>query len=277
MILGAGETSELTAQALADQGAGTIFVANRHADRARSLAQRFGGSVVGLDGLPEQLTQADIVVSSTSSPHPIVGREELELVVGLRNRNPPTRPLLLIDIAVPRDIEPGCGALEGVTLYDIDDLQAVVARNLDTRAGEVPRAEAIVEEEIHRFAGWLGQLEALPTVSALREHGDAIVEQVLAENDGRWESASPRDLVRVEALARSIANRLLHEPTIRLRSLSEARSHASLQLVRELFGLHEDLEEEELGEDASGRSSHGAADGRLAEVHDLRRRRRKGP
>ncbi len=278
VILGAGETSELTAQALADRGAGTIFVANRHADRARSLAQRFGGSVVGLDGLPEQLTQADIVVSSTSSPHPIVGREELELVVGLRNRNPPTRPLLVIDIAVPRDFEPGCGALEGVTLYDIDDLQAVVARNLDTRAGEVPRAEAIVEEEIHRFAGWLGQLEALPTVSALREHGDAVVEQVLSENDGRWESASPRDLVRVEALARSIANRLLHEPTIRLRSLSEARSHASLQLVRELFGLHEDLEEEELGEDASGRSSHGGPpDGRLAEVHDLRRRRRKGP
>ncbi len=274
VILGAGETSELTAQALADRGAGTIFVANRHADRARSLAQRFGGSVVGLDGLPEQLTRADIVVSSTSSPHPIVGREELELVLGQRAG----RALLAIDIAVPRDFEPGCGELEGVTLYDIDDLQAVVARNLDTRAGEVPRAEAIVEEEIHRFAGWLGQLEALPTVSALREHGDAIVEQVLAENDGRWESASPRDLVRVEALARSIANRLLHEPTIRLRSLSEARSHASLQLVRELFGLHEDPEEEWFGEDASGRSSIGGPpDVHLAEVHDLRRRRRKGP
>ncbi len=274
VILGAGETSELTAQALADRGAGTIFVANRHADRARSLAQRFGGSVVGLDGLPEQLTRADIVVSSTSSPHPIVGREELELVLAQRAG----RPLLAIDIAVPRDFEPGCGELAGVTLYDIDDLQAVVARNLDTRVGEVPQAEAIVEEEIHRFAGWLGQLEALPTVSALREHGDAIVEQVLAENDGRWESASPRDLVRVEALARSIASRLLHEPTIRLRSLSEARSHASLQLVRELFGLHEDPEEEGFGEDAAGRSSHGGpADGRLAEVHDLRRRRRKGP
>jgi glutamyl-tRNA reductase len=274
VIIGAGETSELTAQALADRGAGTIFVANRHADRARSLAQRFGGSVVGLDGLPEQLARADIVVSSTSSPHPIVGREELELVLAQRAG----RPLLLIDIAVPRDFEAGCGELAGVTLYDIDDLQAVVARNLDTRVGEVPQAEAIVEEEIHRFAGWLGQLEALPTVSALREHGDAIVEQVLAENDGRWESASPRDLVRVEALARSIASRLLHEPTIRLRSLSEARSHASLQLVRELFGLNEDPEEEGFGEDTAGRSSHGGpADGRLAEVHDLRRRRRKGP
>ncbi len=262
VILGAGETSELTARALADRGAGTIFVANRHADRARSLAQRFGGSVVGLDGLPEQLARADIVVSSTSSPHPIVGHEELELVLDRRkNRNPPTRPLLLIDIAVPRDIDPRCGDLEGVTLYDIDDLQEVVARNLSTRAGELPRAHEIVEEEIRRFAGWLGQLEALPTVSALRGHGDAIVEQVLAENEGRWESASPRDLVRVEALARSIANRILHEPTIRLRSLSETRSHASLQLVRELFGLHEEAPEER------------TPPAKLAEVHDLRQRR----
>ncbi|MFI5037574.1 MAG: glutamyl-tRNA reductase, partial [Solirubrobacterales bacterium] len=235
VVLGAGETSELTARALADQGAGTIFVANRHADRALSLAERFGGSVVGLDDLPDQLVRADIALCSTSSPHPIVGREELELVMRERGG----RPLLLIDIAVPRDVDSACGELEGVTLYDIDDLQAVVTRNLSSRAGEVPRAEEIVEEEIHRFARWLGQLDALPTVSALREHGNALVEQVLAENGERWEAASPRDLARVEAIARAVMTRLLHEPTIRLRSLSEARGHASLELVRELFGLRE--------------------------------------
>ena len=272
VILGAGETSELTARALADQGAGTIFVANRHADRALSLAQRFGGSVVGLDGLPEQLLRADIVLSSTSSPHPIVGREELELVMRERgDRSPPAqRDLLLIDIAVPRDIDPGCGELEGVTLYDIDDLQAVVARNLDTRASEVPRAQEIVEEEIQRFARWLGQLEVLPTVSALREHGNALVEQVLAENAGRWESASPRDIARVEAVARAVMSRLLHEPTIRLRSLSEARGHASLELVRELFGLRDD-------EPAEGTQAAEVENpippAQLAEVHDIQRRR----
>jgi glutamyl-tRNA reductase len=253
VILGAGETSELTARALAEQGAGTIFVANRHADRALSLAQRFGGSVVGLDGLPDQLLRADIVLSSTSSPHPIVGREELELVMAERAG----RPLLLIDIAVPRDIDGGCGELEGVSLYDIDDLQAVVARNLSVRASEAPRAQEIVEEEIVRFARWLGQLDTLPTVSALREHGNALVEQVLRENEGRWESASPRDLARVEAVAKAVMSRLLHEPTIRLRSLSEARGHASLELVRELFGLREDAHSEE------------APAGKLAEVHDL--------
>jgi glutamyl-tRNA reductase len=259
VVLGAGDTSELTARALADRGADTIFVANRHADRALSLAQRFGGSVVGLDGLPDQLLEADIVLSSTSSPHPIVGREELELVMRERSQH----PLLLIDIAVPRDIDPDCGALEGVTLYDIDDLQAVVESNLSTRAAEEPQALEIVEEEIRRFARWLGQRDTLPTISALREHGNTLVEQVLAENAGRWESASPRDLARVEAIARAVMSRLLHEPTIRLRSLGEDRGHASIEMVRELFGLREDGQ------------SLDESSGKLAEVHDLRRRRER--
>jgi len=263
VILGAGETSELTARALAEQGAGTMFVANRHADRALGLAQRFGGSVVGLEDLPDQLVRADIVVSSTSSPHPIVGREELELVMSLRKQQGGRAPLLLIDIAVPRDIDPACAELEGVSLYDIDDLQSVIARNLGARAQELPRALEIVEQEIHRFARWLGQLDALPTIGALRAHGDAIVEQVLAENSGRWEGASPRDLARVEAIARAVMSRLLHEPTIRLRSLGEDRGHASLELVRELFALSEDAP-------ASASSPDGErTEGELAEVHDL--------
>jgi glutamyl-tRNA reductase len=272
VVLGAGETSELTARALAEQGAGTIFLANRHADRALSLAQRFGGVVVGLEDMPEQLLKADIVLCSTSSPHPIVGRDELELVMRERRG----RALLLIDIAVPRDVEAGCAELEGVSLYDIDDLQAVVARNHSTREGEVPRAEQIVEQEIHRFARWLGQLDTLPTVSALREHGEEIVERVLAENDGRWESASPRDLARIEAVARSVMGRLLHEPTIRLRSLSEERGHSSLELVRELFALREDQapplqEPAELAEvhELSARSPDGSMPSRA-------RRRREG-
>jgi glutamyl-tRNA reductase len=261
VILGAGETSELTAQALAHQGVGTIFVANRHADRALSLAQRFGGSVVGLDKLPDQLLEADIVVSSTSSPHPIVGSEELALVMEQRTG----RSLLLIDIAVPRDIDSRCGDIDGVSLYDIDDLQAVVRRNLGAREEIVPQAEEIVEEEIRRFARWLGQLETLPTVSALREHGNEIVEQILAENTGRWESASERDLMRVEAVARAVLGRLLHEPTIRLRSFSAERGHASLQLVRELFGLDEEPTRGAPAEDA---------DGKLAEVRSIKSARK---
>ncbi|MDX6664534.1 MAG: glutamyl-tRNA reductase [Solirubrobacteraceae bacterium] len=241
VIIGAGETSELTAQALAEKGVRTVFVANRHAARARSVAARFGGSVVSLDALPAQLEAADIVVSSTSSPHPIVGSEELGMVMRARQG----RPLVIIDIAVPRDVDSACADIPGVTLYDIDDLQGVVARTLEVRAGEAASAEEIVEEEIQRFAGFLGGMEVLPTVAALRAHADAIVDQVLSENAGKWESASPRDLGRVEAIARASVNRLLHEPTIRLRSMGAGSSHGRLALLRELFGLERGDESDE--------------------------------
>ncbi len=229
VIVGAGETSELTAQALAGEGVATVFLANRRADRARSIAQRFGGEVVSLHDLPQQLVAADIVVSSTSSPHPIIGGDELEQVVAERGG----RPLLLIDIAVPRDIDPACGELPGVRLYDIDDLQSVVAATLSSRTAEVAAATEIVEDEIKRFARWMGQQDVLPAIADLREHGRAIVDQVLAENRGRWEGATERDLARIDAVARAVMQRLLHEPTIRLRE----SGHGRVELMRELFGL----------------------------------------
>jgi glutamyl-tRNA reductase len=232
VIIGAGETSELTAKALAAKGVTTMFVANRHAARARSLADRFGGGVLPLDKLPEQLEQADMVVSSTASPHAILGEEELDVVMDARAR----RPLLVLDIAVPRDVEPGCGDLDGVTLIDVDGLNRAVRQNMSVREAEAQRAEGIVEEELERFAVWLSSLEVLPTIAALRSKADGIVESVLAENAGRWESASPGDLARVEALARALTNRLLHEPTV---SLKKQGGHGRLQLTRELFGLEE--------------------------------------
>jgi glutamyl-tRNA reductase len=240
VIIGAGETAELTARALADQGVRTVFVANRHAARARSLAERFGGEVGSLESLPARMEEADIVVSSTSSPHPIVEPDELEVVMRARGG----RPLVFIDIAVPRDIDHACGALDGVRVYDMDDLQAVVERNLRVRDAERAKAEAVVEEEIQRFALWLAQLDVLPTISALREHGAAIVDQVLAENAGRWESMSPRDVARVEAIARAVMQRLLHEPTIRLKE----SGHGRQQVLRELFGLDDAAAEVEAPE-----------------------------
>ena len=133
-----------------------------------------------------------------------------------------------------------------MTLYDIDDLQAVVARNLEVRESERRSAETIVEEEIQRFAGWMAQLDVTPTIAALREHGAGIVDQVLAENAGRWESASPRDLARIEAVARAVMQRLLHEPTIRLKTPDEARAHGRQQLLLELFGLEEGTKSDRL-------------------------------
>jgi glutamyl-tRNA reductase len=235
VVIGAGETSELTARALHARGVRALVVANRHADRARALAEQVDGVVVPFDELPAQLAGADILVSSTSSEHPIVGVEELEEV--LRGR--PDRPLLAIDLAVPRDIDPACDAVPGVVLRDVDDLEAVVARTHSVREAEARRAETMVEAELERFAEWLGGLAVRPTVAALREHGADIVDQVLAENAGRWEAASPRDLARVEAVARAVVNRLLHEPTIRLKALGDHQRHGRLQLARELFGLED--------------------------------------
>ena len=252
VIIGAGETSELTAQALAAKGVTTIFVANRHAARARSLAERFGGTVLPLDRLPQQLEHADVLVCATASPHPIVGRDELDLVMAARAG----RPLLVLDIAVPRDVDPSCAELDGVTLVDMDGLQRVVARNLRGREAEARRGEVIVEEEIERFATWMGSLDTVPTVAALRAHGDAIVRGVLAENAGRWETASPGDVERAEAIARAVMNRLLHEPTLQLK---EHGSHARIELARELFGLADAAPAEEPGP---------------AEVRELRRRSR---
>jgi glutamyl-tRNA reductase len=235
LIIGAGETAELTARALSEQGVSTMFVANRRRERAIALAQQFGGDTIAFDRLPAELERADIVVASTASPHAIVGAEELEMVMGSRGG----RPLLLLDLAVPRDIDPECAALRGVTLVDIDGLQAQVARTHHERRIEARRAEGIVEEEIQAFAGWLGTLEVLPTIAALREQADKLVEELLRENASRWEGLTERDRERVDAMMRAAVKRLLHEPTQRLRALDSDRRHARLSLLRELFGLED--------------------------------------
>jgi glutamyl-tRNA reductase len=256
LVLGAGETAELTARPLADRGALPVFVASRRHARARALAERHGGRAVGFDALPRELESTDIMVAATASPHAIVGAEELGLVMRAREG----RPLLLVDIAVPRDVDPACSAVPGVTLYDIDDMQAVIARNRSVRRAEARKADEIIEEEIQRFARWLGTLDAVPTIAALRQLADDVVEHVLRENSGRWETLSPRDRERVEAVARSVASRLLHEPTLRLKRNEGDRAHARLQVLRELFALDEPAPAE------------APADAPPAEVRELRRR-----
>ncbi|HEY5319207.1 MAG TPA: glutamyl-tRNA reductase [Solirubrobacteraceae bacterium] len=262
VIVGTGETSELTARALADSGVKTVFVANRRHDRAISLARRFGGETVSFDELPSALHRADIVVAATASPHLLLEAEEVVAVMRARQG----RALLMIDLAVPRDIDSACDSIDGVSLYDIDDLEAVIDRNRSVRAAEARRAEGIVEEEIQHFATWLGSLEVLPTLAALRERGRAIAEQVLLENSGKWESASDRDRARVDALAHAVVSRLLHEPTLRMKELRGDRVHARMQLVRELFGL-----------DAADEGAAADPLAEVAEVRELGQLRRRQP
>ena len=221
LVIGAGENAELTARALRDRGVETLFVANRRYDRALGLAKRFGGRAVAFDDLPRELEQADIVVSSTGAPHQIVGREELEFVAATRMG----RPLVLIDLAIPRDIEPGVRDCPGIALYDMDDLQREVTRNLGAREAEAEEALVLIGEEVARFEQWLASLDVVPTISALRRRGDEVVEQVLRENEARWESAvrgRPR-AARADGARGGVA--------------APARAHAAAEGLRRRYGL----------------------------------------
>jgi glutamyl-tRNA reductase len=257
LVVGAGETAELTARALAARGVHAVFIANRHYDRAIGLAQRFGGSAVRFEDLPEQLVAADIVLASTSSPHHVIEPDPLAEVMSAREG----RPLLLIDLAVPRDIHPACRELPGVSVHDMDDLQSLVERNASGREAEARRADAVLRAELRRFERWLSSQDVTATVAALRERASEIVERVLAENEARWEGLTEADRDRLGAAARAIASRLLHDPTLRLkRSADDADAYARVAVLRELFGL--DAQDEPL-------------DSGEAEVTDLGDRRRR--
>jgi len=241
LVIGAGETAELVARALVSRGVSTVFVANRHYDRAIGLAQRFEGGAVRFEELPEQLQLADIVVSATNSPHHIVERDELEQVMATRGG----RPLLLVDIAVPRDVEPACREIAGVSLVDIDDVQQIVERNASGREAEARRAERLLDAEQDRFDHWLASLSVVPTITALRERADEVVRRVLAENESRWEELSESDRERLTTMARAIASRLLHEPTLRMkRSAGSDEAYLYVSALRELFGLDAETEPE---------------------------------
>ncbi|HMC06263.1 MAG TPA: glutamyl-tRNA reductase [Solirubrobacterales bacterium] len=259
LVVGAGETAELTARALTARGVEPAFIANRRYDRAIGLAQRFGGRAVRFEELPEQMVKADIVLASTSSPHHVIEPEALAEVLRAREG----RPLLLIDLAVPRDIHPDCREVPGASLYDMDDLQALVERNASGREAEARRAETLLRGELARFERWVGSQDVVPTVAALRARADEIVTRVLAENEPRWESLGAADRERVRAMGRAIASRLLHEPTLRLKRASgEDDAYVFVSALRELFGL-----------DASA-----ALEGQDAEVRPLREaRERKRP
>jgi len=241
LMIGAGATAELVARALVARGVDTVFVANRHHDRALGLAERFDGEAIRFETLPEQLVEVDVVVSTTNSPHHIIERDGLEQVMAERE----ARPLVLIDIAVPRDIEPGCRELAAVSVYDIDDIQQIVERNAGVREAEATRAEQIIEDELDRFQKWLASLEVVPTIAAMRERGDEVVRRVLAENENRWENLTDADRARMELMANAIASRILHEPTRRIkRAAGSDEAYQYVSAMRELFGLDVETEVE---------------------------------
>jgi glutamyl-tRNA reductase len=228
LIVGAGKVAELVATNLDARGAGRIDVANRTADRGAALAARFGGRLVPWEQLGAAASAADVVVCSTLSPGHV-------LEPGMLEGN---RPRVLVDLALPRDIDPRLGDLPGVTLVNVDDLEGAVRRNISLREGEMERAQEIVGEETEQFRRWVAGLEVVPAIASLRAQAEGIRTAELARMAGRWEGMTPADRERLETLTSSMLNKLLHRPTVRLKELAatgEEGPYADAML--ELFGL----------------------------------------
>jgi len=232
LILGAGKMSELTAKHLVSNGVTRVLVANRTFARAEELAARFSGTPVPYETLYEHIGDADIVISSTAATEYVITKADLARVAKSRNR-----PLFLIDIAVPRDIDPGVNDLGGVFLYDIDDLSGVVSSNLEERMAEARKAEGIIDEEIAAFFGWLESMEVVPTVAAIRAKAEAI-RQMELEKAFRRLDLSEKDAKTVDALTCAIVNKMLHGPTARLKKAASGKDgYVYMDVARELYGL----------------------------------------
>jgi glutamyl-tRNA reductase len=234
LVIGAGKMAEATARAFMAAGLRDLVVANRTVGTAVALAERCGGRGIGFDQVGLELVAADIVVSSTDAPHVILARDDIARVMAAR----PERRMVLIDIAVPRDMDATIARVPNVELHDIDDLERVVEANLNGRAMEAERAERMVAGEIRRFAEWRQGLAVAPTISSLRERVEAIRRTELAKADAHWESLSQADRERLDALTSAIVNKILHEPTIRVRAAAETgEGLAHVESLRHLFDL----------------------------------------
>jgi glutamyl-tRNA reductase len=227
LIVGAGKVAELVAQNLSSRGGVRIVVANRSRERATALAERFDGAVTSLDDLPRAVAEADVVVSSTLSDEYLIRASDV----------PPGRRVL-VDLALPRDIDPAVAEVDGVTLVNLDDLEETVLRNIGLRQVEAEQAYAIVAEQVAEFRRWLAALEVVPAIRQLRAYAEQIRRDELARMDGRWESLSDADRERIDQLTRSMLNKLLHRPTVRLKELAAENADAPhVETMTELFGL----------------------------------------
>jgi len=257
LLLGAGEMGESAARSLRQTGT-QLHVVNRSDERAQRLAEVCGGRAVPYERLSVELADADVVIASTASEKFILTPELMKGVVRTRRH----RPLFIIDIAVPRDVDPRVGNMDNVFVYDVDDLQQVAEENLSVRAREAARAEQIVEEEVEAFLSWRRSLELAPTIVALRKRFGQIAAEELERALPRLEGASSSDRAVLEAMGRSLVNKLLHQPMTQLKAgAGEPDGALLIDAVRRLFALSEEVAAAEV---ASPEDSKDARVGQLA-------------
>jgi len=253
-LVGAGKMTELAARHLLAHGAGSIFVANRTYDRAIGLAHKFNGQAIEFSRLYDTCDRADIVITSTGSPHAIFRREHGELFLSRRKN----RPMFFIDIAVPRDIDAEMNKVDGIFVYDIDDLQQAVASHVADRSKEAERADLIINTEVDRFHARLQTLDVVPTIVSLQDHLETIRQAEIDRVRGRLGHLSPEQEQAVETLTHGIVNKIMHTPVTTLKTAArEAEATTLVDVVRRLFNLQEKEKEKKAAK--SGGNSGGNA------------------
>lgn len=235
MLIGAGETIELAAKHLRECGLKRMIIANRTLEKSQHLAAEFSGYAIDLNDITEHLEEADIIISSTASPSWILSREAIHNAVKKRKH----RPMFIVDIAVPRDVEPSAGDLDDVYLYTVDDLKDVIDENMRSRQEAAKQAEEIIDTQVVHFMDWLNSLDAVNTIRALREQASNIQQQTLAAALKKLQQGGAPDQIMQE-LAHLLTNKLIHNPSSRLRNASAARRDKLLQAAQELFDLPTD-------------------------------------
>jgi glutamyl-tRNA reductase len=244
LIIGAGEMCELAARHLVNQKVASVTVANRTFERARQLADQFRGHAIPFGDIPEQLHQADIVLASTGACEHLLTRATVEQAIRRRKN----RPMFLIDIAVPRNIDPAVNDIDNVYLYDIDDLQSVIAANLKERRKAAEKAEGIIDQEIGRFQNWLAGLEVAPTIAALRQRLEDIRLGELDKTLAQLKHLGPKERAAIDSLTSAIVKKVLHQPiTVLKKSQSDIAGEQYLETVRRLFNLEPPPEGEKHG------------------------------
>ncbi len=241
MVLGAGDMGELTLQCLVEEGVMSVLVTSRSVARAQKVAEKLGGTSVAFSDLWEYLPEVDIVITSTAAPHAMITLEEFRRRMPRKLKS----PLFFIDIAIPRDVESAVGDLPNVFLYSIDDLQQIVGANFERRKAELPAAEVIIKDEVNNFWRWYSGLRAVPFIRRLRERAEDMRRAELERALSQMKTLSEADCKRVERLTRDLLQKILHQPTARMRAAAEdGREHDILEAARYLFAM----EEEGMGE-----------------------------
>ncbi|HWI54658.1 MAG TPA: glutamyl-tRNA reductase [Desulfobacteria bacterium] len=234
LVVGAGKMSQLTAKHLVSNGVTRVLVSNRSFEKASELATQFGGEAVYFNELYDHMEDIDIVISATSATHYVIGKADMQRVMERRGG----KKIFVIDIAVPRDVEPAVKDVEGVQLYDIDDLNNVVDQNLEHRKKEAAKAEKIIEKEISEFWKWLSTQFVTPTVAALKKRGEEIRQKEMSKAFNRLGNITEREQKIISSMTNSIVNQLLHDPVMQLKAYALTKQgHLYTEILQNLFNL----------------------------------------